>query len=278
MLCARPACARSAAIPDDVDGFTQALAKRFAKTLPDRPIEITGPLVLEVGKGKEANQVRLGAPWSFCQRDRRHCAGGVKDFVANMSGTILEANTQLQASNIRAIVRGPNYIDEMRHVGRGDPDAQGIVRQIADGLWLICVIDAPHGISTLERRNLTTLGVTEDQAVALALKNVASALKPLKDDTHVLKGPGLRFAAGDFYEASRMLLHEDWKALSDEYHGHLVVAVPSTDFLIYGIGYGNGDRIVLRAFAESVAEKAPKPLSIDLYQWTPTGWDRLKPD
>lgn len=277
-LCALPAVARSTAIPDDVDGFTQALAKRFAKALPDLPVKVTGPLLLEAGDHPHAQQIRLDAPWSFCLRDRRHCAAAVKDYVEYMSGTVAESDMRVQAANVRAIVRGPGYIDDMRRVAANKPEAQGVIRPLADGLWLICVVDMPHGIRTLGRDDLGVLGLTEDQVIALALKNLAASLKPLQDDTRVIKDMGLKYAGGDFYEASRMLLHDDWKALSDEYHGNLVVAVPSTDVLIYGNGGGNGDRIVLRSFAETAAKEAPKPLSIDLYRWTPTGWERLMPD
>jgi hypothetical protein len=52
--------------------------------------------------------------------------------------------------------------------------------------------------------------------------------------------------------------------------GHLVIAVPNTDFLIYG--NGGGKRMVLSTFAKTVMAKAPKPMSATPFQWTPAGW------
>jgi uncharacterized protein YtpQ (UPF0354 family) len=89
---------------------------------------------------------------------------------------------------------------------------------------------------------------------------------------------GLTYAAGDFYESSRMLLHDSWAEMAKKMNGHLVVAVPSRDFLIFGNGGGNGDRNVLSAFAHSVADQAPKPLSTTLFEWTPFGWRVVTPD
>jgi hypothetical protein len=35
--------------------------------------------------------------------------------------------------------------------------------------------------------------------------------------------------------------------------------------------------MVLSTFAKSVMEKAPKPMSATLFQWTPTGWEVVTP-
>jgi uncharacterized protein YtpQ (UPF0354 family) len=93
----------------------------------------------------------------------------------------------------------------------------------------------------------------------------------------MLKQMGLTFVAGDFYESSRMPFHDSWAEMSKAMGGHLVVAVPNNDFLIYGNGGGNGNRMVLSAFAKTVMAKAPKPMSATLFQWTPTGWEVVTP-
>jgi hypothetical protein len=278
MLTAPSGFARSKAIPDDVDGFTEDLAGRFAKALPDRTVKVVGPLALEIGPPAKGDQVSLQRPWDYCQRERRQCAREVKDYVAEITGTIEESGAPTQASNIRVIVRGPGYVEQMRQIAANKPEAEGIVRPVAGGLSLICVVDAPHGVKTLEKGDLAALGLSEDQAIALGIKNVAAALKPLDQDTHIFPKLGVKFATGDFYESSRMLLHDDWAEMSKAMNGHLVVAAPSSDVLVFGNGGGNGDRIVLAGFVRTIAEMAPKPLSATLFHWTATGWEVAKPE
>lgn len=142
---------------------------------------------------------------------------------------------------------------------------------------MVCVGDSPHGIRILQHAQLTKLGLTEDQAIELGLKNTAAALPPLQADSHELKKYGLKFTAGDFYESSRILLHDSWAGMSKAMGGHLVIAVPTHDFLIYGNGSDKEGRVSLAAFANMVFDKAQKPMTPTLYQWTETGWEVVKP-
>jgi uncharacterized protein YtpQ (UPF0354 family) len=59
--------------------------------------------------------------------------------------------------------------------------------------------------------------------------------------------------------------------------GHLIVAVPSTDVLVYGAGGDQLQRTVLGGLAHELLRKTPKPISADLYEWTPTGWKLANP-
>jgi hypothetical protein len=122
--------ARNPAIPKDVDGFTQALAERFATAAPGSKVGVKGPLVLEVGDGPDKTSVQLNAVWDYCQRERRQCAHAVKEFVASMTGTISDSHAPMRAENIRLIVRGPGYIDDMRKAAAAQPEAAGIFRPI----------------------------------------------------------------------------------------------------------------------------------------------------
>jgi len=276
-LLAVAAQAREKAIPKDAGKFTDYMVVRFTEAMPDAKVSDSVPLRVEVVIASGPHTVYLDNIWSLCERDRRQCRKNIDDFIVNMSGTMKEASAAVKAADIRMVVRVADYIAQARTAATGRPERAPIARLVAGDLWMICVADSPHGIGVLQHADLTRLGLTEDQAIALGLKNVAAALKPLEADTHVLKPYGLTFAAGDFYESSRMLLHDQWAEMSKAMGGHLVVAVPNNDFLIYGNGGGNGDRMVLSTFAKTVMEKAPKPMSATLFQWTPTGWEVVTP-
>jgi hypothetical protein len=277
-ICADPSVSADE-LPKDVDGFTQAMARRFADALPGFSVKVTGPLTLDAAKGADlGHQLNLDAAWSYCGREPQGCEAYAADFLAHMSAIVAAPVPKIERAALRAVVRSQGYVDTLQRMAAKQPEIRGVVRPIADGLWLVCVVDMPDGVQPLQWKELRELGLTEDEAFALALKQLAASLKPLKDDTQVFNDTGLTYATGDFYEASRMALHDDWKPLSDAYGGHLVVGVPSTDVLIYGNGTGNGDVVALRAFTEMAVEHAPKPLSAALYHWTPEGWELLKPD
>jgi uncharacterized protein YtpQ (UPF0354 family) len=269
--------AREPALPKDPDKFTDFMVDRFTNAMPGAKVSARTSLRMEVVIASGAHTVYLDNIWSLCERDRRQCRKNVDDFVLNMSGTMKEDSVEVKAADVRMVVRTADYVAQARKMAQGRPDRAVLARPVAGDLWMICVGDSPHGIHILQHAELAKLGLTDEQAIALGLKNTAAALPPLESDTHVLKQMGLKFATGDFYESSRMLMHEQWAAMSKAMGGHLVVAVPNNDFLIYGNGGGNGDRMMLSTFAKTVMEKAPKPMSASLFQWTPTGWEVVTP-
>jgi uncharacterized protein YtpQ (UPF0354 family) len=276
-IAAPPAPAREPALPKEPDTFTTFMADRFDDAFPGANAKVTGPLRLEMTLSNGAHTIYLNNIWQACETERRHCRQSINEFVANIVGSAKEESAPVKVENIRAIVRTADYADQARKMADRVPDHAPIVRQEAGELWLICVVDSPHGVRTLQRADLTKLSLTQDQAIALALKNTGAALPPLEADTHEVKKSGLKFAAGDFYESSRMLLHDSWAEISKAMGGHLVIAVPSNDVLIYGNGSGNGDRMALSAFAKTVIEKAPKPMTATLFQWTKAGWEVVVP-
>jgi len=271
------ALAREPAIPKDVDRFTAYMAKRFEAVEPTSKPTVAGPLALNVQRPDGEHTLYLYRVWDICERDRRQCRKQVDEYVTDMSAVAHELNGNLKAADIRVVVRGAGYIEPIQQFAKDHPENAAVFRLVAGDLWMICVRDAPHGIQMIRKAELTALGLTEDQAFALGIKNVAAALPTLEADTHVVKQMGLKFAGGNFYESSRMLMHDSWAELSKAYNGHLVVSVPNNDLLIYGNGGGNGDREVLTAFTKEVIERAPKPISASLFEWTPTGWRVVTP-
>ncbi len=274
-----PAYAREKPIPKTVEGFTAYMADRFAEAMPGDKVTVRGPLQLEVVVPAGPHTVNLNRVWDFCERDRRHCRKEVDGFLENMPGTMTEfSGREIKPADIRAVVRSSAYAAQVHRMAANGPDHDGIVRPIAGDVWMIVVVDRPHGIEPLNHGDMAKLGLTEDQAVALAIKNVAAALPPIEADTHPVQQTSFKMVGGDFYDSSRMLLHDSWAKLSAEMGGHLVIAVPNPDLLIYGNGSGNAERIVFGGFVRMVLGKADKPISADLFEWTPGGWKVVKPE
>lgn len=78
---------------------------------------------------------------------------------------------------------------------------------------------------------------------------------------------------GDVYNSSRLALHESWAPLAKEQGGQLVVAVPTTDTVLY---VGDNTMLginALRTFVNTVGARAPNVLSRELFRWTANGWE-----
>jgi len=188
-----------------------------------------------------------------------------------------EKDAPVEKAAIRVIVRGTYYVDYIRKIGAIKPEAGGIFRPLAGDLWLICVADLPSAVRPLRQDDIAKLALTEDQAIALGKQNTEAALAPLAEKTHAAPQMGIAYAIGDFYDSSRILLHDDWAELSKKMDGHLMVAVPATDLVVYGDGTTPAEVEALHDFVVLAAGKAPRPLSATLLLWTPAGWEVAGP-
>ena len=276
-IAAWPAAAREGALPKDADKFTEFMADRFNEANPGSKAKVAGPLRLNLTLPDGGHTIFLDSIWHGCESDRRRCRKNIADFVANVTAAQKEEAAEIRPADIRAVVRTADYAAQARQAAAGRPERAPIVRPITGELWMVCVGDSPHGVRVLQHADLAKLGLTDEQVIALALKNTAAALRPLEADSHVVKQYGLKFVAGDFYESSRVLFHDQWADVSKAMGGHLVIAVPSNDFLIYGNGADKEGRIPLAAFAKMVVDKAQKPMTATLFEWTKTGWSVVAP-
>lgn len=269
---------RGAGIPTDASGFTTYAADAFTKALTGAKVTIKGPLALGIGAPPLSVDVHLDNVAAYCRRKTEDCERALNDFIANVAATLKEANAPIQKSEIRVVARSGRYIEDARRQLAGKPDAELIARPVAGNeLWLLCVADRPRGIKPLNKVDLAKLGLSEDDAIALGKQNVAAALPPLSAVIHDLPPNGIGYINGNFYDSSRLLLHDDWSALAKKLHGALVVVVPATDIVVYGEAK---DRIALdaiRTFAVRLAQTAQRPISGALLHWTPTGWEIVSP-
>jgi hypothetical protein len=267
-----PVQARTQPIPDNPDGFTGYMASRAAEAMPAMKVSVKGPLELTIGDFF----ARLDTLWRNCQGNRPGCDSQIESYLAELPSLMQQFKAvDVRPADIRVVVRPAGYIDDVVHSIAGHPEAAPVVRPVAGDVLMICVVDAPRGIKMLSRGDLGKLGLTEDQAIALGLKNVAATLPPLAEAAQEVPQTGVKATTGNFYESSRMLLHDQWAEMSKAMGGHLIVAVPQSDLLIFGNGAKDGAMIA--TFARNAASKAPKPISISLFQWTPTGWEVVTP-
>jgi uncharacterized protein YtpQ (UPF0354 family) len=268
-------CARSAPVPTDAGGFTSYAAAAFSEALPDNKVTIKGPLLLEIGPEPHRIAMSLGNAHDFCLRDPQNCDRATREFVANSVAAMKETSADPRKEDIRVVVRGAAYVQQVLGLAAVKADLKPLARPIAGDIWLLGVIDRQHAIAVLNNAQLAKLGLSEDEAIALGKQNVMAALRPFSSVTGDVPAKGVGVIQGDFYESSRLLFHDDWAALANKLGGQLVIAVPAPDLVIYGKG---SDRIALdaiSAFVNEAAKKAQRPISATLFRWVPEGWQPI---
>jgi uncharacterized protein YtpQ (UPF0354 family) len=269
-------CARTAPVPTDANGLTTYAAAAFSEALPEAKVTIKGPLLLAIESDPQSFAMNLGNVHDYCVREPQNCDRAMREFVANSVAALKETGTPVRRQDIRVVVRSSAYVEGALRTGTAKPEAKPIARSIAGDLWLVCVVDRSHGIGLLTGTQLEKLGLSEDEAIALGKQNVIAAIRPFDAVTKDLPANGIGYITGDFYDSSRFLLHDEWAALAKKMGGQLVVAVPATDFVVYGRGAEPIALDAIGAFVKEAAKKAQRPISVMLFRWVPEGWQPVK--
>ncbi|HKX09623.1 MAG TPA: DUF1444 family protein [Stellaceae bacterium] len=269
-----------AEIPTDPSGLTSYFALALAKALPEFEITVEGPLTLDAtppGHADRKQQVRLNRIYDFCSRNPSGCERAAADFVTNSSGMVREADAPLEPSMIRAVVRPAAYIEEARRYRPDDPKAQPIAVPLAGELWVLYMADTPHAARLLRVRDAERVGLSADAVIDLGKRNVEAALRPFADFARGLPSNGIGTIVGDYYESSRLSLHDDWSGIAGQMKGGLIVAVPSNDAVLYGdAGQPNGID-AMAGLAREMVRKSPRPISATVFKWTKEGWEPVQP-
>ncbi|HEV2675064.1 MAG TPA: hypothetical protein VGV37_11030, partial [Aliidongia sp.] len=110
------------------------------------------------------------------------------------------------------------------------------------------------------------------EALALATKNDADILVPIEQAAHPFPGGEVSLVATSPYEASRLLAPESWATIAAKNGGQLLVAAPGTDVMIYMDARRPNAVDTMRRAVGVVAMKATRPLSSQIFKWSPAGW------
>ena len=86
-------------------------------------------------------------------------------------------------------------------------------------------------------------------------------------------GEGVAGLRGDDYVASLLALPDLWTPLAERFDGQLYVAAPASDYVIFADARAKGNAAEMARFAGEIARAAKRPLSTDVFEWTPTGWE-----
>jgi uncharacterized protein YtpQ (UPF0354 family) len=129
-------------------------------------------------------------------------------------------------------------------------------------------------MAMLDAKGAQKMGLSADEAREVAQGNLRKELGPMKASP--ARAGQLGQMAGHPYELSRLLLPEGWAELAQAQGGVLLVALPTTDLLLYA-GEDTQQAIdALRSLAKENMARAPNPLTDLILRWTPKGWQPVR--
>lgn len=263
--------------PRDEAGFTRYVAQRLAAALGEGfKVTIEDRLTLDIqgAPGRDEHKAYLYRIYDYCARDPAGCAHAISQHVASAVETTREI--PLERANLRVVIRTAEYVADWPRQSENDPLDELVTAPLAGSLLKLCVADRQYSTMPLSLNDVKRLGLLGEEAMNLCERNLASTLPPLASVLRPLVGdlPGRIDDDGD-YEASRLARHDDWAALASGLEGGLVVAAPHAGLVLYDDAGRPGAVKRLRSAAQEAAAIGPRPLSAELFTWTPNGWRPL---
>jgi len=261
----------------DETSFTKQIADRLSRELPGLKVEIASPLTLTVNQtdGAHILQANLDRIFAFCSKAAEQCDAATSQYVAGVSGAVKDRIRPIEPSMIRLNVRPRKGLESAQQ--QLPPDAPRIVlRPFAGDLALTAVLDFPTAMRMFTNEDAKKLGITEDQAVEIGRSNLRASLKPITDFPPLTAERFFRYLGDSPYESSRLILHSDWAPVAKALGGSLIVAVPSSNLLVYGRGDSELAVDAIRAFVRDAVRKTDRPLSTSLFRWTENGWEEVR--
>ena len=260
-------------VPTDEEAFTKLAAERVGKELPEYRIAPAGALTLEGRRadGESTGTLSLDRVHAFCVRNAAQCDVALAQYSKAIAESVTDRNRPIEPDMVRLVVRPAEYADGLRkQVSAGGTTIYS--HAVAPGLVSIPVLDFTRSVRFVNDKDLAKLALTEQQAFALGEANLRSHAKPFAEVAPVPHANSFGQIAED-YATSRLLMHDDWRSMSSQLNGTLIVLMPDPNVLLYGDGSTRAGVAALRAYATNIARKSTHPLPLVMLKWTDAGWD-----
>jgi hypothetical protein len=187
-----------------------------------------------------------------------------------------EETAWVEASALRLVVRSDDYLARARAaLGADGPTL--VERPLAGNLHVTVVLDLPTSLRSVDGRHLEALKLTADQAFELAAKNTLAVLPPVSESAKPVQRGRIGHVSGNVYEVGRVAIHSEWAGLAAAQGGTLLIALPTTDVVLY-LADASPDAVsAVRKLAEHLMSKASNSMSSAVLRWTKDRWELVEP-
>jgi hypothetical protein len=263
--------------------IVERVAERIRAALPGYDVKVVDPLTLSLHKhsrsADEGMQINVDRIADFCSRTPDGCAGEILDFVGKIVPVIKAHDVGPAIGALRAVVRPAGYVDQLTEMMKTNTD-HPVSAPVAGDIVMLCYFDMPTAMRPARMSELPALGLSREQALEVCRHNSRAALPPLptKPPGSSSNGTGeIGYLKGDPYDSSYLLLHDDWAPMAGKLGGHLLVAVPDADLILFAEDTGPASSEALSATAKKAYGEAERPISSRVYRWTQSGWEVAAP-
>ena len=257
-------------VPSDKDGFMAWLVAEGGKLLPTgAKLDADGMTLNVTRPGGRAVPLDMRGYYQLCQQSNFVCADPMRQSIARASVWLSVADT----ARLRVSLHIMASCSVVASVGnslsctvRPSPEPMSsFFRRAFANLEEVCFKQiGGDNVVPLLNADRKDAGLSIGDALDLCDKDTHEALGPLPaDGAGVINGP---------YAASRALYPADWASLAQANGGHLIIAVPSRDMLLYAKGDDEAAIAALGARAMAVFASSPLGISSDVYRWNGDGW------
>lgn len=268
-LACKPSWGQAQGVPREPDGFTSYVAGRMRVLAPDLPVKITGRLALEAGDS-DAHDLYLDRLFDVCGRNPEDAVELVDRFVQGMAAEIRAPQNAATRDVLRVIVRPQSYLKmELDSLaGRAAPVAAPLVGD----LWLLGACDLPTTIRMLVSSDLTQLGISQAEALAIGKQNLLSTMQKILAEGAKARQPGVSLLTGDPYESSLLAFPELWAPIARAGIGDLLVAVPASDVVLFSDSGAPNPVAGMGDLVQEVMAHDERPLVPTIFRWSTGGW------
>jgi uncharacterized protein YtpQ (UPF0354 family) len=252
--------------------FTQSAARLFDDEAPEAAAAVVGTLAIQLSpRGTDEHDLRISLDrvWAACQANAPGCETAARDFVKKSVRTLRMNGKPATRDDIVAVLRSRTYVDA---VG-GPSTTQAIIEPFAGDLFVVFMVDLPDSMRSLTPNELAGIVPDPRSLPAIAVANLASRLGHLTDAlASATPGSFDVLQSHNVFESSRLLMGDEWAALSSKVKAPIVVAAPSGDVLLVAIGPSDAQLATMRDTAQKAFSAAGRPVSPALFRWAKTAW------
>jgi hypothetical protein len=254
-------------IPLDEDGFTNAVAERYRRAVPEANVQVAGPLHLKgTGAGGRWDGY-LDTVHSICERNPPTCEAAITQHIAALAEHARLQPAGPQRSTLRVTVRPQAYVDGLARAGTGEP----LIRRLPGAFWAFTVADLPTTIQTLQTSDIVKLGLTPDAAFNIGRENMRAEMERLLTGLRDDPADAIRILSGDPYQSSLFAFPELWAPLARSLGGDLLVSIVATDQIAFTPDGPGAARALIRS-AGAAAQTAQRPFPPNLFRWHDGDW------
>ena len=218
----------------DPETFRDDMITRFNASNPEANFSRgSEPLVIDV-KGGELDEgtINLHRVYTYCQTaSAEECESERKNLADNLAQGAPEPSKE----SLRIVVRDQQYLDYLNelYAKEGKGAERALYRQVGEDLYALIASDGPKTIAIVTASQLEDMGLTANEAWALADRNTKAIIPKLPEPAK-LKSEAIAFQ--EFPYLSALVADLDgWRRISEVVGSDLFMTVVSDQFVFVGI-------------------------------------------